>query len=213
VAAESVATAKRELRRGLLARRRAIPPETLAGLSAAVVARLRALPELAPQGPDGPSPLLLLYAAQADEPDVGPLLTDPPLGWRVALPRVAEQTLAVVPVTPSVAGTLMTGAFGIMEPAGPSVPATEVTVAIVPGVGFDAALRRLGRGGGYYDRLLVDLAPSAVTIGVCAEQLVHAAEPGLPVAPHDRTVDLLVTDASVRRRAGSEDAPATVDAP
>lgn len=64
-------------------------------------------------------------------------------------------------------------------------------VVIVPGVAFCADGRRLGQGGGWYDRFLPRLRPDAVTIGVCfAECLVD----DLPVEAHDRRVDHVVTE-------------------
>jgi 5-formyltetrahydrofolate cyclo-ligase len=58
-------------------------------------------------------------------------------------------------------------------------------------VGFDAALRRLGRGGGYYDATLAGLARRVTRIGLCFEcQLV----PALPEEPHDAPLDLVATE-------------------
>ena len=54
-----------------------------------------------------------------------------------------------------------------MEPAGP--PFTDyhsISVALVPGMAFDAAGHRLGRGRGYYDRFL-SAHPPLYKIGVC----------------------------------------------
>ncbi|MFV0307899.1 MAG: 5-formyltetrahydrofolate cyclo-ligase [Desertimonas sp.] len=71
-------------------------------------------------------------------------------------------------------------------------PAT-LDVVVVPGVGFGTDGRRLGQGGGHYDRFLARLPARTLTIGVCfAEQLVD----GLPVEPHDIAVHAVVSDAS-----------------
>ena len=184
------AAAKRALRAELLAARRALPPEDVARTSSAVVTALRALPELtaAPRR-------VLLYAADPDEPSLDELVGAPPAGWEVLLPRVEGATLALVAHPPGAA--LVAGYRGVREPLGPPVDPTSVDVAVVPGVAFTADGRRLGRGAGLYDRTLPTLT-GAVRVGVCAERFVRTA---LPVAAHDATVDVVVTDASVRRRA------------
>ena len=62
---------------------------------------------------------------------------------------------------------------------------------IVPGLAFTRRGDRLGQGGGWYDRVLAGVRDDCVTIGVAfAPQLVDE----LPVEPHDRPVDLVVTE-------------------
>ena len=69
-------------------------------------------------------------------------------------------------------------------------PAT-LDVVVVPGLGFTTGGRRLGQGGGHYDRFLSRLRPGCLTIGAAfAEQVVD----DLPVEPHDAAVDVVVTD-------------------
>ncbi len=63
-------------------------------------------------------------------------------------------------------------------------------VIVVPGVGFDRAGGRLGRGGGYYDRALRS-APKVPKIGLCfREQLVKK----IPMAKRDVRVDKVISD-------------------
>ncbi len=70
----------------------------------------------------------------------------------------------------------------------------ELDVVVVPGLAFTPDGRRLGQGGGHYDRFLSRLGPTCITIGACfAEQLVT----DLPTEPHDRRVDHVATDAGV----------------
>lgn len=67
----------------------------------------------------------------------------------------------------------------------------EVDVILVPGLAFTRAGLRLGRGGGYYDRLLAALPARSVRLGVCFEvQIVE----DLPNEAHDRKVDAVVTE-------------------
>jgi 5-formyltetrahydrofolate cyclo-ligase len=69
-------------------------------------------------------------------------------------------------------------------------PAT-LDVVIVPGLAFAADGRRLGQGGGHYDRFLPRLRAGCLTIGVCYhEQLVDY----LPSARNDVSVQRVVTD-------------------
>lgn len=75
--------------------------------------------------------------------------------------------------------------FGILEPRGTQLVApNEVDCVIVPGVAFDDAGHRLGRGRGYYDRLFPKM-PDALRIGVClGEQMVE----NVPCEVHDCTM-------------------------
>jgi 5-formyltetrahydrofolate cyclo-ligase len=74
-----------------------------------------------------------------------------------------------------------------------TVPPLKFDVIIVPMLGFDGQLHRVGYGGGYYDKFLAD-QPKARKIGVCYE--VCKVEQ-IPVEPHDIRLDMIVTDQSV----------------
>ena len=64
-------------------------------------------------------------------------------------------------------------------------------LVVVPGVAFTADGRRLGQGGGWYDRFLAQVRAECVTVGVCfAGQLLDQ----LPTEPHDVAVDIVVTE-------------------
>jgi 5-formyltetrahydrofolate cyclo-ligase len=66
----------------------------------------------------------------------------------------------------------------------------RLDVIIVPMLGFDKNLQRIGYGGGYYDRLLARY-PKALKIGVCYEQGFVAE---LPVEAHDVPLNMIITE-------------------
>ena len=88
------------------------------------------------------------------------------------------------------------GHRGLPEPS-PNcerVPAASVDWVLVPGIAFDPSGGRLGYGGGYYDRLLPVLPARAARVaGAFSAQIVDA----VPSAPHDITMDTVVTEAGV----------------
>lgn len=120
-------------------------------------------------------------------------------GWPgerlVALPRAGAGTLEFFVVTVAEVAGLARGPLGAPEPPDDKqrrVDVSEAGTVLVPGVAFDFAGRRLGRGGGFYDRLLADARLRARRVGVCfACQLVEQ----VPVEPHDQRVDALITEA------------------
>ncbi len=99
--------------------------------------------------------------------------------------------------------------FGIREPdvSHPSWSAVDimrdaVRGALIPGLGFDRRLRRLGRGAGFYDRFLKDRSFLKVGVGF-AVQLTDE----LPHESHDVELDALVTDREVIWRMASSSTP------
>ncbi|HYE32738.1 MAG TPA: 5-formyltetrahydrofolate cyclo-ligase [Methylomirabilota bacterium] len=88
------------------------------------------------------------------------------------------------------ADELQAGEFGVPEPAltARTVPYGRVDLALVPGLAFDWAGGRLGRGRGFYDRILAQVA--GVKCGVAFEEQI---EPELPIEAHDALLDYLLT--------------------
>ncbi|MDH3921502.1 MAG: 5-formyltetrahydrofolate cyclo-ligase, partial [Desulfobulbaceae bacterium] len=67
----------------------------------------------------------------------------------------------------------------------------EIDAAVIPGSVFDIHGGRLGYGGGYYDRFLLNDAPQAKRIGLAFElQVVD----NVPLEPHDQPLDILITE-------------------
>ena len=176
---------KARQRRRLLTARRALGRAGVVRRSRAVRATLSALPSLHAVG------VVAGYAATTDEVDLDPLLWRWADAGRLALPRVdgAALTLHLVGGPDEV----RRGHAGLREPRSdlPVVAPEDLSAIVVPAVGLDHRGGRLGRGGGHVDRLLATLPPRAVVIGVgFAVQVVDR----LPQEPHDRRVDVVVTE-------------------
>ena len=106
-------------------------------------------------------------------------------GKRVVIPRVAGDRLQLAELRDP-ARELVPGAFGVWEPRSRrTVAPRDLDMVLVPGLAFDRTGNRLGRGRGYFDRLLAKLPTSVPTIGLCFRfQLLDH----LPTGPHDRPV-------------------------
>ena len=135
---------------------------------------------------------ILFFAPLPDELDVWPLLEKFRAAGKIcALPGFdsATQTYSARQVS-NLATDIVVGEFGVREPASNCVeiPLEKFDLVLVPGVAFDLHGHRLGRGKGFYDRILS--AASGVKCGVAYDfQLV--AE--IPTEPHDKPVDFMVT--------------------
>ena len=84
--------------------------------------------------------------------------------------------------------------YGILEPKRTCelVTAEQIDFAVVPCLSFDRAGRRLGQGGGYYDRLLPHL--HCPTCLICRERLMSDA---VPTEEHDCRCTLYITERGV----------------
>ena len=106
---------------------------------------------------------------------------------RFYLPRVNGVNLEILPYEQS---RLELGSFHIEEPSGDDVVNPDILELIVtPGVAFDRKGSRLGRGKGYYDRLLA--TTKATTIGVAYHFQMFDE---IPLEEHDVPVNIVITD-------------------
>ena len=105
---------------------------------------------------------------------------------RFFLPRVNGVNLDILPYEET---RLELGSFHIEEPTGDDVAdVDDIELMIVPAVAFDRKGNRLGRGKGFYDRLLA--TSRATKIGVGYEfQLLDS----IPSEPHDVAMDMVIT--------------------
>lgn len=180
--------AKRELRARVVAARDALPPAAHRTASDAIAARIAALPSFRD------ARCVLLTVAFRSEWDTRALFAAAAAGKTVALPRVnAQERMLELHAVGDLARDTMPGYRGIAEPRAelPRVAADAVDWVLVPGVAFDLRGRRMGYGGGYYDRLLATLPAATVRVaGAFDLQVV----PEVPSARHDLVVDALATE-------------------
>ena len=181
-----LAELKAEARRGALARRAAVDPAGKGQALAAVILR------------DCPPPAGALVAAfwpMGPEIDVRPLLEAlHARGQRLCLPVTPKrgQPLRFRRWQPG--DPLAAGPMGTRQPAS----GEDVTPdwLFVPLLAFDRAGRRLGYGGGYYDRTLAALPQAGVTGIAYAAQEMHDP-PGVPAGPLDARLPRVATETGV----------------
>lgn len=181
-----IAQQKQELRRAVRAKIQAIPPEERAALS------VRACEWMLQTALWRGAKTVLLYAPMPDEIDVRPLIREAlALGKTVALPKFRPQTgdYAAVQIRDWDADC-RPAKFGIPEPvdACPPLDTNRLDLILVPGVAFDITGRRLGRGRGYYDRLLAQ--SGGVKCGVAFDPQITGP---IPSEPHDVRLDCILT--------------------
>jgi 5-formyltetrahydrofolate cyclo-ligase len=184
--------AKRDVRRRVLAIRDAVPVEERENQAAAVTDRLLSLPELAG------ARTVMAFSSFGSELPTGQLIEALDAGGvTVALPVIADGDIEAHPFRPG-DPTSVTH-FGALEPAVRDrvLAPTEVDVVLVPAVAFDRAGRRIGYGGGFYDRFLPRMRPGTPRVGIGLS--VQLLDEELPAGDFDVRVDAIVTPAEVVR--------------
>jgi len=144
---------------------------------------------------------ILFFAPLPDELDVWPLLEESlAAGKVVALPYFdPEKNTYSARRIKNAAADIVTGKFGVREPLSgcAEIPFADFDLVLVPGMAFDLAGNRLGRGLGFYDRMLESV--SGIKCGVGYDfQLMEK----IPTEPHDARVNFILTPTRcVRRKA------------
>jgi len=137
-----------------------------------------------------------VYAATPDELPLTALVDAALAAGKILLwPRVRAR--GAIEIAQAEPGELQPDALGMPAPPASAVAhaPSPSDVLVVPGVAFTRSGARLGRGGGYYDRLLASWR--GASIGVAFDiQLVDE----LPMEPHDCGVDLVATPTRLWRR-------------
>lgn len=136
---------------------------------------------------------VLLFLPLPEEVNLNPLLEED-LETRYVATRTPDNggELSVH----ELGGPLEVHRLGFLQPHASArrVGPDELDVVLLPGLAFDLYGNRLGRGAGYFDRLLQTTRPGAKLVGVVPASLVVDL---LPTAPHDVPVDYLATEEGV----------------
>lgn len=86
------------------------------------------------------------------------------------------------------------GHYGILEVKASCMRIVEpgqLDLVLVPGMAFTESGNRMGFGGGYYDRFLETVSDSCITVALIREDFIYDR---IPMEPHDKSVDVLITE-------------------
>lgn len=143
---------------------------------------------------------ILSYHPLTSETDLLPLLLmENSKKW--IFPRIDGESLTLHRWTQE--AIWRTGPFGILEPdpdQWPTVGHETIDLALIPALAFDRNGNRLGRGKGFYDRLLASSGFRALKIGIVTERFLL---PQVPMELHDISMDLVVTESGIYFSTGS----------
>ena len=175
---------KAEVRKHIRALKAAVSPEEKLRRSEAIMHHVEALPEFQQ------ARVVLLYWSMADEVQTHAFVERWHSEKTLLLPCVDGDDLRLRQYTGPqcmVAGEQ----FGIGEPTGEEYTDLDhIDLIIVPGVAFDRMGNRMGRGRGFYDRLL-KTTPTAVKVGLAFDfQILDH----IPVEPHDIRMNLVISE-------------------
>jgi len=173
---------KQQLRKIIAERKRLLTENQFIDLSEKLFFHLESLPTFQK------AKIILLYHSLKDEVRTHSFIEKWKEEKTILLPVVEGDNLKLRIHKDS--SGLRTGAYGIEEPTGKLFTEyKKIDLAIIPGISFDAHGNRLGRGKGYYDRLLPDV--KAYKIGICFAFQVFE---DIPTEPHDTKMDLVITE-------------------
>jgi 5-formyltetrahydrofolate cyclo-ligase len=190
--------AKRSIRNEKLRWRASLEPEEARVKSEQIAASLNKLPEYA-----NAKTILFYVSAKPNEVDTHSLIRQAlSKGVRVLVPITDFDRNQLTFSQIRGMEELVRVRFGLLEPRADSLRpanANDADVIIVPGVAFDRECRRMGFGGGYYDRLLAGARAPAIALGY-EGQFVER----VPAGSKDVPVDVVVTECRVYRTHGRD---------
>jgi 5-formyltetrahydrofolate cyclo-ligase len=181
---------KSRIRERILLKRRSLKKAEIIKMSRKIQNRLFSLPEFKE------STTISIYVDFDNEVGTKDIIRDSIyMGKRVSIPYTkGKKNSLLLSEIRDIDKELETSTFGILEPKKEYfryIPDNEIDVVIVPGIAFDEKGRRLGYGGGYYDRLLIKLNRDIVTIGLAFEFQILSE---IPWWFYDIFIDKIITE-------------------
>lgn len=182
---------KPTLRKTMREQLRAVDETTRNRISRQMAAHILAL-----AGSSQAGTTIALFGGLKSEPDMLPQILPPFLsqGIRVCFFQIEGEEMHAHHIL--TVDDLHRGPMNIWEPKlhCPRLSPAELDVIFVPGLAFTRDGRRIGRGGGYYDRYLGQPECRARLIGITTDlQLVD----DIPTEPHDRRVSEIITESGL----------------
>lgn len=185
---------KKQFRQQVLAERRAMDANQRAQFSQQICEKLQHFIDVTNHNREK-TLTILSYMALADEVDLRSFhdwcFAN---GHSLLLPRVLDEKQGTLTLHRYLRETeFRKSRYGIEEPQGEPLASSDwqsLALALVPGVAYDSSGKRLGFGGGFYDRLLPQLAATKIIAPAFTMQVFTA----VPAESHDVSVDWLVTE-------------------
>jgi 5-formyltetrahydrofolate cyclo-ligase len=184
---------KEEARRAARSALRGVPESAWQTAALAVEKLIWAIPEIS-----GARSILIYSALPREVPTDRIAEAARKRGILVVYPRCLDAGELALHSVESPDHLLRAGRFGILEPGSdcPVVPVAEIDAALIPGLAWSRDGHRLGRGAGYYDRLLASPSWRGFRCGL----FLSAQEmPALPSDPWDEPLDAVLTEDGLLR--------------
>ncbi len=141
--------------------------------------------------------LVMFYVAKDKEVQTDLMISQAQkIGKKVAVPKILKgekKPRMIASLLEDSKTELAPGPYGVLQPKTQyirAIPQSSIDLVVVPGVAFDNRGRRLGRGGGYYDRFLARLPAAIPRIGLAFDfQLIK----NIPTLSHDVSVTRVIS--------------------
>lgn len=180
----SIIGLKKGIRKEIAALKKELDPNWMEAASDTILSKVEGLQSFSESG------TVLLYCSLPDEVLTARFLEKWHKRKRLLIPLVKGDSLVLKVFSPD---KIVPGYKSIPEPSedAQTVSPEEVDLAIVPGVAFDSHCRRLGRGKGFYDRLIPHLRCPLVGIGYDFQIV-----PQIPSESFDCPLNAVITEKS-----------------
>ena len=131
--------------------------------------------------------IIMFYVALDGEVNTEEMIKEAQeLGKMVTVPVCKKNRVSLRPCVYDAHARLTRGLYGVYEPVSKEfIRLRDLDLVVVPGLAFDKKGNRLGRGKGYYDRLLKKLSPKASSIGLAFSSQILSF---VPTTKHDVSV-------------------------